>query len=219
MKNIIIAILIIAVLAVGAYFLFFSNSSDIKLLEKEVEHFVQNTATNAEIVTKGEIATVEKILKDDYKKVEAVAVSLKSTAVEDILTAENYVADGVDFVESKLTMQNLKTTIENDIESLKSILNDAEVQVKIEEHQLSEKAAKIYKEFLAKSKIEEAITKLEAEKEILAEKITAAENAIAHLLNNKDKWHVVEGEFKTLEDGFKTELEDLVNKVKSIGKK
>ena len=219
MKKIIIAILVIAIIAVGVYFLVFSKNNDVKALEAEVEYFVENTASRAEIATKGDLSKVEILLKSDYAKIEAVAKKYKDVAVEDILTAENYAKNSVDFAESKLNLETIKTDINKDIDELKKLVDETEINAKIEENKLSTELAEKYREFLKKSKLDEVIAKLEAEKNVIEEKVNKAEETINHLVSNKDKWKIVENKFEAIGEDFKTGYEKLLNEFHSIGKK
>lgn len=218
MKKGIIILVIILVIAFGI-FLVYKNSSDIQKLEKEVEYFVKNKVAKAEIVTKGETAKIETLLKEDFKKAEDVAESIESTSIEKFIELETYAKNEIDFAESKLSLQNMKSQVDKDIAELKEIINEEEQNTKIALNDLSEASAKKYKELLEKSKIEDVINALNEEKEMLAQKISFAETIVNNFLNNKDKWEIIDNELKFLDEDFKAEYNKLVNEFKSIIKK
>ena len=219
-KPVIITIVVVVILALiaGVYFAL-TDSSDLKKLEKEVETFTEKGITNVELVTKGELSKVEAMLKSDFKQAEKISKKLEEESIEELLKAENLTKDVENFVETKLQLNTIKESIDEDIAVLKKILTEEQQNIRAEEEKLSKEVKEKYKELLKKSKLEDVLKDLEKERDLLGQKLQKAEEYLNHLINFKDKWKFVEGKFEALEEAFKNECEKIYDEMKKIGKK
>ena len=151
---IIISLFLIFGCLVG-YIIIDSNKQE-ELLNKEVDKLLSsdylNDDINTNVVTSGEYAVIEKIIKkyikdfsDTYKEFYQV---IDEFNFEDMFTADNFVNDGPDFVNSKGKLSNLKTTLTDCLDKMTEMSSEKYIMNLIKDKDIDDYYIDLYKDYM-----------------------------------------------------------------------
>ena len=154
LSIIIISLILIFGCLVG-YIIVDSNKQE-ELLNKEVDKLLSsdflNDDINTNVVTSGEYAVIEKIIKkyikdfsDTYKEFYQV---IDEFNFEDMFTAGNFVNDGPDFVNSKGKLSNLKTTLADCLDKMTEMSSEKYIMNFIKNKDIDDYYIDLYKDYM-----------------------------------------------------------------------
>ena len=135
------------------------------VLEKEIEDIselnVNETDFNISTKSNFKYSEVEVAVKEyliDYsKKSQEISKLVNDNKLNTILSAENYQADGREFIKSKEYLNNYKKEIQTAYEGLKTFTRDETINSYIEKKELSNYYNNFYDRFMFKSNIRSKI--------------------------------------------------------------
>lgn len=227
-KKKIFLVLGFIVLDIFLVVLFFTIRDNVMLnsLKKEVNQLNKLDVTkdryNRKIVTKGGYAIVETAIKeylDDYAVLLQDSLEVvKNPELTKILSYDNYVNDGPDFVKSLDYLNKNKESFNKNIDLLLSDLEEDKIKNYINDKTDSEYYRKLYVEFMLNDDMMDSFTDT---KKLLTHTKAQMNNiydtsieVLTFLSNNKDNWKVEDGEIKFLEEDLFNQYNSLISKLK-----
>lgn len=148
-------------------------------------------------VTAGDCAKVEKAVKnymaDNFNNAITIAEALNDEVITSALTAENYAADGPDFVKTKLLLSDLKERLTDAKEKMKR-LSQEETAVSYLKDKEDSYNLDLYKELIGEEMMSaEDVAEIEQSIDEFLEVITAEQGVIEFLSANKGQWAIQDG--------------------------
>ena len=202
-KRWIAIILVIAVLIIGAVVatLLFKDKSQNDLLTSEINS-LSETNTNTDIKTTGQYGIVEKLVKEDYKKLSQAKV----------INLDNYQNDGPEFANSLTKLNKIKSDNAELIQTLSNLVDSAKIDEKISSNGLETRYSNLYKDIISQIKLEEGIASI---KEADAKYDAYNDSLIAVLTYMKDngsEWFIENNTLKSKSQTFIDEYNSMVQK-------
>ena len=195
-------------------------------LKKEVSALNKLDVTkdryNRKIVTKGDYAVVETAIKeylDDYAVLlqDSLAVVNDSTLVS-ILSYDNYVNDGPEFVKSLDYLNKNKESFNKNIDVLLSDLEEEKIKNYINDKTDKEYYKDLYRDLMLNDDMMDSFADT---KNLLTHSKAQMNNiydtsieVLTFLSNNRDNWKVEDGEIKFLEEDLFNQYNSLISKLK-----
>lgn len=175
------------------------------------------TAINEKLgrtVTTGDYAKVEKAVKnymaDNFRNAITIAEALNDEVLTKALTAENYVADGPDFVKTKLLLNDLKERLNNAKEKLKHLSEDATVMSYLKDKEDSY-YVELYQEIMGAEETDsEESNEIEQSMDEVLDVIAAEQRIIDFLATNKGQWTVQDGAILFSDDALDVQYNEFL---------
>ena len=151
-------------------------------------------------ISSGDYLVVEKAakkyLKDTIDMTLTIFDIMNDETLINILTAENYLEDGPNFVKSKLYIKNTKEKLENNKIKILNQMDNETVLSYVENKNLDSYYIDFYKSLSFSSEAEINKNKQEMEKSInsIIDMLNVYDEIIAFLIENKNDWNI-EGEY------------------------
>lgn len=201
----IILLIIIAILIFIGYKLY-SKCNKLKQEEilineiNKISSLDASTANyNTDIKTKGDYAIVEKTLKNylnDFSVAlqEFTAIS-QNEELSNILSVSNYTADGPDFVKTKQLIADTQKNLSEKFEKLKNMCTEDYIMEQIKSTGVKEYYINLYKTLILeedsdKGVLDDAKSKIEETNSLITSLLTASNNIITFLSENKNSWEI-----------------------------
>ena len=196
-------------------------------LKKEVKSLNKLDVTkdryNRKIITKGNYAVVESAIKeylDDYAVLLQDSLKVvKDPTLISILSYDNYVSDGPDFVKSLEYLNSNKKSFNENIDLLLSDLEEDKIKNYINDKTDKEYYINLYRELMLNDDMKDSFSET---KELLIHSKTQMNNiydtsieVLTFLANNKDNWKAEDGEIKFLEEDLYNQYISLISKIKT----
>jgi len=196
-------------------------------LKKEVKSLNKLDVTkdryNRKIITKGNYAVVESAIKeylDDYAVLLQDSLKVvKDPTLISILSYDNYVSDGPDFVKSLEYLNSNKKSFNENIDLLLSDLEEDKIKNYINDKTDKEYYINLYRELMLNDDMKDSFSET---KELLIHSKTQMNNiydtsieVLTFLANNKDNWKAENGEIKFLEEDLYNQYISLISKIKT----
>lgn len=202
----VIAIVVIGIIATVGYFFINGTMQKAKIVEEfsQIEQLTKSgdfeleelTKKTDNIVTTGKYANVERAAKRYAAELFSTAFELRALLNDErmaqLLTAENYQADGPEFTETKQYLSEKKANIEDRKARMLTYFDENKINSYIEAETTDQSSIDLYKQLLGEdikmsdtekntleTAIDEVITMLNTEEEV-----------IDFLIENKGKWEV-----------------------------
>ena len=199
--GIIVTILLLLLIAAIGYF----ASVDLvqaSILRKEIATIAELDITkdeiDMEIKAKGNYAVVEQTIKEYMNKYSVtckdVMAMLEDEQMAEILSAENYKNDGLDFIKSKEYIATIRKNFNEKITLLIDMTSEETMKLAIEDKGLDENFKELYTELMLGEELREdlqkAKTSLEESSVTINNILDVQDKVINMLIENKDKWEV-----------------------------
>ena len=195
-------------------------------LKKEVKELNKLDVTkdryNRKIVTKGDYAVVESAIKD-YLDNYAILLQESLEVVNDpvlvsILSYDNYVSDGPDFVKSLDYLNKSKESFNKNIDVLLLDLEEERIKTYIDDKTDKDYYKDLYRELMLNDDMVDSFTDT---KDLLTHSKAKMNNiydtsieVLTFLKSNKDFWKVEDGEIKFMDEGLFNQYNSLISKLK-----
>lgn len=229
-KKILIGISIVLVVVIGVLaYMVISDLGQEEKLKTELEEI--NAMTNSQdidintiyerldtIVTKGDYAKVEKAfkgyLKDSFDNIIKITEILDDERISNILTANNYLEDGKDFVETKNYIQQTKTELEKCKQEYASFFTEEKVMSYLDSDGLDSYYIDLYKNQYV-GDIESASEDKTVENSVdqILGILDISEQVIDLLSENPNSWEVDEQNIMFHDDTLSSKYDELLNKL------
>lgn len=207
-KTVLILILVLIAVGLGVtgYFVF-SDMAQERSLDRELAQISQLTASTpidtqqvhsrlSRTVTKGDYAVVEQAikayLKDGFDNIERIAQILGDEKITSLLTAQNYIEDGKDFVNSLNYIDSTISELRQRADDYQTFLTGERASSYIEGKDLDEYYVELYmSKFASDPQQAEDQTVQDAIEEVIS--ILSTSKEILQLLaSNQNSWYVEE---------------------------
>lgn len=225
-KPIIIAIILVLLLG-GLFYFIISESNQEDKLRKEMKEISELTNEDIldeekinkkinEIVTKGKVGEVEKVikqyLKDNFNNTVQIADIVNDQQIIDYLTLKNYKNDGPDFIETLESIKNKKEKLEELKGKYLSFFKKETAMAYIENKGLEDNYLNLFEE-LVLNEIKEDDDNLVVEDSIndLIAYLEKTEEVINFLKENKNKWNVENEELIFNSTDLANKYNELIN--------
>ena len=207
--------------------LFFTIRDTVMLnsLKKEVDQLNKLDVTkdryNRKIVTKGDYAIVESAIKD-YLDNYAVLLQASLEVVKDpeltkVLSYDNYVNDGPDFVKSLEYLNKNKEEFNKNIDLLLSDLEEDTIKNYINDKTDDEYYRELYVEFMLNDDMKDSFADT---KKLLTHSKAQMNNiydtsveVLTFLTNNKDNWYLEDNQIKFIGEDLYNQYNGLISKL------
>ncbi len=191
---IVVAVLIALFTGIIAYAVY-----DQLKMESKLDTIVNNLANEEKIdmtiETTGDCAKVERLIKtnyqDFYKLVDKVINEYGNPIISNSLSADNYVKDGPEFINTRKELNHLKIKRQELNEQMLEIVSEEAIRDNIERYQLDDYYSEIYREYVYSLKL--IIEDVIKEDRSFNESIDVVIEILDFLQQEKDHWQV-EGE-------------------------
>lgn len=225
---IVLGVIILIVVALIAYAVIDDLQQEKKLIGELVEI---NELSNAETidmdkinehlnktVTKGDYAVVEQAykqyLKDSFDNSLEIANLINDERIVTILTAENYIEDGPDFIETKAYIAETKQSLEDCKNKYYEFFTDEKAMSYINDKNLDSYYIDFYKSDIAfdmelgaeDKTVENAIN------DIIAI-LDSSEDVIDFLIENANNWQIIEDSIVFNSDTLSQQYDELIQKM------
>ncbi len=223
-----VAILVALFLILVGYYVIFDMNQESKL-RKEMEELSQLANSDdidmqkidqylSRTITKGDYAVVEKAckayLRDGLNNIVEIILLLDDEQMTSLLTIENYIEDGKDFIETKQYIANTKDELETCKEQYREFLTEEKAMSYIEGKGLDDYYIDFYKrELIGDINRDETDEMLEQTVDDMIAILTNSETVIDFLIENADHWQLSEENIMFDDTRFQKEYEELLSKV------
>ncbi len=217
-----ILLIIVLVIVGGVIYFVISDLNKEKDLLNEMDSIYELMENNnqeeltkklSEVISTGDYAIVEKAAKDYIKDLYEVTTNIASIISDDkimtLTTYENFENDGPDFIESKKYIEETKENLEN-YKNLYAELYTEEKELSYLSKQLDEYYIDFYLNYLIGNQDnQEDIANIETIINILS----ASENVIDFLIDNKDAWKLNNNMISFNSEELSNQYNDLILKI------
>ena len=217
-----ILLIIVLVIVGGVIYFVISDLNKEKDLLNEMDSIYELMENNnqeeltkklSEVISTGDYAIVEKAAKDYIKDLYEVTTNIASIISDDkimtLTTYENFENDGPDFTESKKYIEETKENLEN-YKNLYAELYTEEKELSYLSKQLDEYYIDFYLNYLIGNQDnQEDIANIETIINILS----ASENVIDFLIDNKDAWKLNNNMISFNSEELSNQYNDLILKI------
>ena len=227
-KKILIVLggILLIVVAVFAYFIIDDMQQEGKLKDELVE--INNLASAETIdmdkinealnrtTTKGDYAVLEQAykqyLKDSFNNSLEIASLLNDERITQITTAENYIADGPEFTETKSYIADTKQSLEDCKNKYYEFFTDEKAMSYVNDKNLDSYYIDFYKNELAFD-LEEAGEDKTVENAIndIIAILDASEDVIDFLIENGNNWQIVDNSIVFNSEELSQQYDELIN--------
>ncbi len=195
MKKAVKIILII----VGIIFLLFAVLVGIEVVEQQKLDKIVSELNNQDeidmtIKMKGSYGIIEKMIKNDYKRIydlaDKILTEYDNPIIEKCLSVDTYRNDGPDFLNTRKELNELKENRKKITDQMLESVSDKEANKRVKEYKLDEFDAELYLKYVGQLKIyvDEAIDEDKKLDDVLDSIIAVLD----FLGENKDGWKVEE---------------------------
>lgn len=165
-------------------------------------------------VTTGDYAKVEKAVKnyllDNLNNAISIAEALNDEVLMSALTADNYVADGPDFVKTKLLIGDLREQLTKAKEELNRLAEEKTIMSYLKDTEDSY-SVDLYKEIMAEEETSaEDLREIEQSIDEVLDVLTVEQQVIDFLSANKGQWLVQDGNIAFASDELANQYNQLL---------
>lgn len=164
-------------------------------------------------ITKGDYAIVENSIKqylsDSMENTSKIADIMNDERLVKILSADNYKADGPDFIETKAYITKAKEELEEEKLKFKELLTEEKIMSYINDKNLDEYYIELYKNQTLLTKEEQEDKTVEESIDSIIQLLNNSEEVIDFLIANKGSW-------KVGTDGIEFTSQKLINKYNEL---
>lgn len=196
MKKAVKIILII----VGIIFLLFAVLVGIEMVEQQKLDKIVNDLINQEeidmtIKMKGSYGIIEKMIKNDYKKIydlaDKILTEYNNPIIEKCLSVDTYRNDGPDFLNTRKELNELKENRKKITDQMLVLVSSNEANKRANDYKLDEFDTELYLQYVGQLKmhVDEALD----EDKKLDDAVDSVIDVLDFLGENKDGW-IIEGE-------------------------
>ena len=229
-KKVLIAILIVIVLAIVAIgvsvFLDLKQEEKLKTELTEINELSNSETTDRatieerleRTVTKGNYAIVEQAfkqyLKDDFDNMLQIAEILNDERIITVLTVDNYIYDGKDFIETKNYLTTTKETLETCKANYTEFFTEEKAMSYIQDKGLDSYYIDLYKqEFVGDIENQNNDNVVENSIDEIIEILDVSEEVINFLSENQNSWQIEGENIVFNSESLSSEYDQLINKL------
>lgn len=225
---IILGVIIVLIIAIIGYFVYDDLKQEDKLMAElnEINNLVNsenmdidkiNSKLNT-IITKGDYATVEiafkAYLRDIFDNMLKISEILEDEKLTNILTAENYIEDGKDFIKTKEYINTTRNELETGKQKYIEFFTEEKAMSYIIDKGLDSYYIDLYKkEFIGDIENSTNTTEVENSIDEIIELLNISEETINFLSDNKDSWKVENGNIYFNSDKLLNEYNEIISKL------
>ena len=169
-------------------------------------------------VTKGDYAKVEKAfknyLKDNFDTTIKISEILNDEQLLNVLTAENYLNDGKDFLATKEYIEQTRTNLTQYQNDYNEFFTEEKAKSYINKQELDEYYVDLYMEqYVGDIETDNDSDVVDESIDEILNILNIYEEVINLLANNKDEWQIIDENIVFDDTELSNEYEELVNKL------
>ena len=170
------------------------------------------------IITKGDYAKVEKALKsylkDNFDNMLKITEILNDENLVTILTAESYLEDGKDFINTKKYIEETKKNLEKYKQEYKNFFTEEKVMSYINDYKLDSYYTDLYKEeYVGDINSAKSDKTVENSIDEIINLLNISEQVINLLSNNPNNWEIQGDSIVFDNDSLSNEYDSLINQL------
>ena len=167
------------------------------------------------LVFTGEYGKIEKQVKEDYSTYfEAIeAIQTNNSAVENlkVKNIENFQNDGPEFTNSLDTLNKMKTSNEEKIQTLNYLVSEDEMKARAEAADIKGKYKDLYFQIIADAKLSDNVTASVKAAEQMNSYYEKLISLLTFMKDNKSEWFIENGTLKSRSQSFIDEYNRLLS--------
>ena len=215
-KLFVIVLLIVAVVGLAIVLaLVFKDVNERNTLVSQINTVIEQKKSNDDILLTGEYGKVEKQVKEDYSTYfEAIeAIQTNNSAVENlkVKNIENFQNDGPEFTNSLDTLNKMKTSNEEKIQTLNYLVSEDEMKARAEAADIKGKYKDLYFQIIADAKLSDNVTASVKAAEQMNSYYEKLISLLTFMKDNKSEWFIENGTLKSRSQSFIDEYNRLLS--------
>lgn len=222
--GILIGILLIIIVGVAIWGIVQENKLDKELTKINELVNAENIDLDSvyevlnQTVTKGDYAKVEKAfknyLKDNFDTTIKISEILNDEQLLNVLTAENYLNDGKDFLATKEYIEQTRTNLTQYQNDYNEFFTKEKAKSYINKQELDEYYVDLYMEqYVGDIETDSNSDVVDESIDEILNILNIYEEVINLLVNNKDEWQIIDENIVFDDTELSNEYEELVNKL------
>ncbi|MBO5476726.1 MAG: hypothetical protein J6A15_03110 [Clostridia bacterium] len=212
----VIALIVIIVVSVLLYRFFKDMDAKNKLISEI--NSLNETNLNTEVTLEGEYGLIEQMVKQDYKtyydSINKLRENYDKLSGLGVLNIQNFENDGPEFTTSLDTLNTLKTENETILATLNDLADDAKIDEKLANSNLSEENKKLYKEIINQLKLKDGVANIKESDTKFSTYLASLIDVLTYLKDNKNEWFIENGALKSKSQTF---IDEYNKKIQDIG--
>ncbi len=215
-KLFVIVLLIVAVVGLAIVLaLVFKDVNERNTLVSQINTVIEQKKSNDDILLTGEYGKIEKQVKEDYSTYfEAIeAIQTNNSAVENlkVKNIENFQNDGPEFTNSLDTLNKMKTSNEEKIQTLNYLVSEDEMKARAEAADIKGKYKDLYFQIIADAKLSDNVTASVKAAEQMNSYYEKLISLLTFMKDNKSEWFIENGTLKSRSQSFIDEYNRLLS--------
>ena len=215
-KLFVIVLLIVAVVGLAIVLaLVFKDVNERNTLVSQINTVIEQKKSNDDILLTGEYGKIEKQVKEDYSTYfEAIeAIQTNNSAVENlkVKNIENFQNDGPEFTNSLDTLNKMKTSNEEKIQTLNYLVSEEEMKARAEAADIKGKYKDLYFQIIADAKLSDNVTASVKAAEQMNSYYEKLISLLTFMKDNKSEWFIENGTLKSRSQSFIDEYNRLLS--------
>ena len=215
-KLFVIVLLIVAVVGLAIVLaLVFKDVNERNTLVSQINTVIEQKKSNDDILLTGEYGKIEKQVKEDYSTYfEAIeAIQTNNSAVENlkVKNIENFQNDGPEFTNSLDTLNKMKTSNEEKIQTLNYLVSEDEMKARAEAADIKGKYKDLYFQIIADAKLSDNVTASVKAAEQMNSYYEKLISLLTFMKDNKSEWFIENRTIKSRSQSFIDEYNRLLS--------
>ena len=215
-KLFVIVLLIVAIVGLAIVLaLVFKDVNERNTLVSQINTVIEQKKSNDDILLTGEYGKIEKQVKEDYSTYfEAIeAIQTINSAVENlkVKNIENFQNDGPEFTNSLDTLNKMKTSNEEKIQTLNYLVSEDEMKARAEAADIKGKYKDLYFQIIADAKLSDNVTASVKAAEQMNSYYEKLISLLTFMKDNKSEWFIENGTLKSRSQSFIDEYNRLLS--------
>ena len=215
-KLFVIVLLIVAIVGLAIVLaLVFKDVNERNTLVSQINTVIEQKKSNDDILLTGEYGKIEKQVKEDYSTYfEAIeTIQTNNSAVENlkVKNIENFQNDGPEFTNSLDTLNKMKTSNEEKIQTLNYLVSEDEMKARAEAADIKGKYKDLYFQIIADAKLSDNVTASVKAAEQMNSYYEKLISLLTFMKDNKSEWFIENGTLKSRSQSFIDEYNRLLS--------
>lgn len=215
-KLFVIVLLIVAIVGLAIVLaLVFKDVNERNTLVSQINTVIEQKKSNDDILLTGEYGKIEKQVKEDYSTYfEAIeTIQTNNSAVENlkVKNIENFQNDGPEFTNSLDTLNKMKTSNEEKIQTLNYLVSEEEMKARAEAADIKGKYKDLYFQIIADAKLSDNVTASVKAAEQMNSYYEKLISLLTFMKDNKSEWFIENGTLKSRSQSFIDEYNRLLS--------
>ena len=215
-KLFVIVLLIVAVVGLAIVLaLVFKDVNERNTLVSQINTVIEQKKSNDDILLTGEYGKVEKQVKEDYstyfEAIEAIQTNNSAVEKKKEKNIENFQNDGPEFTNSLDTLNKMKTSNEEKIQTLNYLVSEDEMKARAEAADIKGKYKDLYFQIIADAKLSDNVTASVKAAEQMNSYYEKLISLLTFMKDNKSEWFIENGTLKSRSQSFIDEYNRLLS--------